>query len=117
MRKSHFHLRFRLNLAAHDHAHTLICVYLIDPPEPMERLAFSNVHPEQMAWDWEVRSHQRFSAVAVDILSDKHTRGGRPAVWLDIRSNEYHRLRRIRATGDGRIRYHELFSAADTPPF
>lgn len=117
MRKSHFHLRFRVNLAAHDHADTIILIHLIDPPEPMDTLVFRNDHPGKFPWSWEFRTHMRMAAVGVEVLSKKHTPKGRPAVWVEAECKEYHRLRRLRADKEGLVRYREIFTAEDMPAF
>lgn len=116
MRKSHFQLRFRVNLAAHDHAHTTVLIHLIDPPEPMDTLVFRNDHPGEFPWNWEFRTHMRIAAVGVEVFVRKHTNGGRPTVWVEADCKEYHRQRRLRTEKNGLLLYREIFTAEDTPP-
>lgn len=90
MRKFHLHLRFRINLAAHDHADTTVLIHLIDPLEPVDTLVFRNDHPGEFPWSWEFRTHMRMAAVGVEVFVRKHTNGGRPMVWVEAECKEYH---------------------------
>lgn len=111
MRKTHFRLRFRLNRAAHDQAHTAIFILLVDPPDPVQTLEFRNDTPEGLPWSLEFRTHRPITAVKVDILSDRLNDKGYPTVWIEADWDDRSRGCRVCADIEGHIRHREVFAA------
>ena len=110
MRKTHFRIRFRVNRAAHDLAHTAVFILLVDPPDGVQTLEFRNDTPEGLPWSLELRTHRPIAAVKVDILSDKRTDEGDPTVWIEADWDERGRRCRVCADIHGQIRHREVFA-------
>lgn len=116
MRKTHFTIRFRLNRAAYELAHTAVFILLVDPPDPVQTLEFRNDTPDGLPRSLELRTHRPIAAVKVDILSDRKTGEGDPTVWIEADWDERRSRCRVCADTEGHIRHREVFTAEDTPP-